>query len=111
MRGALVILDGWGLGAGWDGEAGPETGGADAVAAAETPTFDRLRAAGAFGTLETHGRRVGLPEGQMGNSEVGHLNIGAGRVVKQDSARITDDVAAGTLGDNEVLGSAFEHAR
>jgi 2,3-bisphosphoglycerate-independent phosphoglycerate mutase len=111
MRGALVILDGWGLGAGWDGEAGPETGGADAVAAAETPTFDRLRAAGAFGTLETHGRRVGLPEGQMGNSEVGHLNIGAGRVVKQDSARITDDVAAGTLSDNEVLGSAFEHAR
>ena len=111
MRAAQVILDGWGLGSSRapgelrDGE------GADAVAVAETPTFDRLRAAGADGTLATHGRRVGLPEGQMGNSEVGHLNIGAGRVVVQDSARVTDDVDAGTLGENEAITGAIEHAR
>ncbi|MCQ4332253.1 2,3-bisphosphoglycerate-independent phosphoglycerate mutase [Natronomonas sp. F2-12] len=102
MRAALVILDGWGLGDGGPG---------DAVAAAETPTFDRLRERGAFGTLETHGRRVGLPDGQMGNSEVGHLNIGAGRVVKQDSTRVTDDIDAGVFADNEAIGDAFEYAR
>ena len=105
MRAALVILDGWGLGSDAD------DAGRDAVAAAATPTVDRLRTAGASGTLETHGRRVGLPEGQMGNSEVGHLNIGAGRVVVQDSARITDDVDAGTLGENEAITGAVEHAR
>jgi 2,3-bisphosphoglycerate-independent phosphoglycerate mutase len=101
MKAALVILDGWGLGDG---------GESDAVSAAETPVFDRLRESGAFGTLETHGRRVGLPEGQMGNSEVGHLNIGAGRVVKQDSTRVTDDIAAGAFADNEAIGGAFDHA-
>jgi 2,3-bisphosphoglycerate-independent phosphoglycerate mutase len=102
MRAALVILDGWGLGDGGPG---------DAVAAARTPTVDRLRNVGAFGTLETHGRRVGLPEGQMGNSEVGHLNIGAGRVVKQDSTRVTDDIDAGAFADNEVINRALEYAR
>ncbi len=81
----LVILDGWGL------NPDPER---DAVAAADTPTMDRYRKTGASGTLETHGRRVGLPEGQMGNSEVGHLNIGAGRVVTQESARVTDAIEA-----------------
>jgi len=101
MQAALVILDGWGLGDGGEG---------DAVSAAGTPTFDRLRDAGAFGTLETHGRRVGLPEGQMGNSEVGHLNIGAGRVVKQDSTRVTDDIDAGVFADNEAIGDAFSDA-
>jgi len=109
----LVILDGWGL--------NPD-GGRDAVAAAETPTFDRLRASGAAGTLETHGRRVGLPEGQMGNSEVGHLNIGAGRVVTQESARVTDAVACfrgeepggeradPPLDESDALASAFDYA-
>jgi 2,3-bisphosphoglycerate-independent phosphoglycerate mutase len=101
MKAALVILDGWGLGDGGDG---------DAVSTAETPVFDRLRESGAFGTLETHGRRVGLPDGQMGNSEVGHLNIGAGRVVKQDSTRVTDDIAAGVFADNEAIGGAFAYA-
>ena len=105
MRAALVILDGWGL-----GEGQRTSDSRDAVAAADTPTFDRLREVGAFGTLETHGRRVGLPEGQMGNSEVGHLNIGAGRVVKQDSARVTDDIDAGVFADNEAIGEAFEYA-
>ncbi|PSQ36495.1 2,3-bisphosphoglycerate-independent phosphoglycerate mutase [Halobacteriales archaeon SW_12_69_24] len=110
MKGALVILDGWGLGAGWDGPDAPADGGRDAVAAADTPAFDSLRTAGAFGTLSTHGRRVGLPEGQMGNSEVGHLNLGAGRVVVQDSARITDDVDAGAFADNAAIEDAFAHA-
>ncbi len=81
----LVILDGWGL--------NPDDDARDAVEAAETPNFDRYWRESARTTLETHGRRVGLPEGQMGNSEVGHLNIGAGRVVKQESARVTDAIA------------------
>jgi 2,3-bisphosphoglycerate-independent phosphoglycerate mutase len=115
MEVGLVILDGWGL--------NPDADVRDAVAAADTPTFDRLRTAGATGTLETHGRRVGLPEGQMGNSEVGHLNIGAGRVVVQESARVTDaigrargeastfeDPADPPLDENEAIDSAFEYA-
>ena len=115
MQVGLVILDGWGLNA--------ETDVRDAVAAAETPNFDAYREAGATSTLTTHGRRVGLPEGQMGNSEVGHLNIGAGRVVKQDSARVTDSVARARgesppdeddqdppFFENPEILSAFEHA-
>jgi 2,3-bisphosphoglycerate-independent phosphoglycerate mutase len=82
----LVILDGWG--------SNPEAETRDAVRAAETPNFDRSSEAGAVTTIETHGRSVGLPEGQMGNSEVGHLTIGAGRIVTQESARITDALAA-----------------
>ena len=74
MQAALVILDGWGLG---------DHDRRDAVKAADTPNFDRFADAGAYSTLDVSGRRVGLPDGQMGNSEVGHLNIGAGRVVKQ----------------------------
>ncbi|MFB6156209.1 MAG: 2,3-bisphosphoglycerate-independent phosphoglycerate mutase [Haloferacaceae archaeon] len=100
MRAALVILDGWGLGG----------DGRDAVAAADTPNFDRFADAGARGTLTVHGRRVGLPEGQMGNSEVGHLNIGAGRVVEQDYTRINDAVEDGSLGENEAVASAFDDA-
>ena len=112
----LVILDGWGL--------NPDESARDAVAAAATPTVDRLRERGAASTLETHGRRVGLPEGQMGNSEVGHLNIGAGRVVTQESARITDAIARWqgaesafgepidpTLDENEAINAAFEYVR
>jgi 2,3-bisphosphoglycerate-independent phosphoglycerate mutase len=115
MHVGLVILDGWGL--------NPDENVRDAVAAAETPNFDHYWKRGAQSTLSTHGRRVGLPEGQMGNSEVGHLNIGAGRVVKQDSARVTDSVARsrGTsppdeddpdppFFENETILSAFEHA-
>ncbi|MFB6220290.1 MAG: 2,3-bisphosphoglycerate-independent phosphoglycerate mutase [Halolamina sp.] len=103
MDAALVILDGWGL-------APPDQTGRDAVAAAETPTFDALCEAGAFGTMTAHGRRIGLPEGQMGNSEVGHVNIGAGRVVRQPYTRINDAVAAGSLGDREAIADALDHA-
>jgi 2,3-bisphosphoglycerate-independent phosphoglycerate mutase len=105
MEAALIVLDGWGLGSGRaDGDH------RDAVATAGTPNFDAYAEAGAYGTLETHGRRVGLPEGQMGNSEVGHLNIGAGRVVKQDSTRITDAVEDGSLYENDALVAAYDHA-
>jgi 2,3-bisphosphoglycerate-independent phosphoglycerate mutase len=110
----LVILDGWGL--------NPDAGVRDAVAAGETPTVDRISEVGAAGTLETHGRRVGLPGGQMGNSEVGHLTIGAGRTVLQESARLTDSIAAWRgerdaaaipdppLDENPAIAGAFDHA-
>jgi 2,3-bisphosphoglycerate-independent phosphoglycerate mutase len=103
MRGALIVLDGWGL-------APVDQSGRDAVAAADTPNFDRYREAGAAGTLTTHGRAVGLPDGQMGNSEVGHLNVGAGRVVRQDSTRVSDNIADGSFFENERLLSAFDYA-
>ena len=117
MRTALVVLDGWGLGADSEHRTGlepddpavPDLQGRDAVTAADTPTFDAAAERGAYGSLVVHGRRVGLPEGQMGNSEVGHLNIGAGRVVKQAYTRITDALAAGTFADNDALASAIEH--
>ena len=101
MRGALIVLDGWGLG---------DHDHLDAVRAADTPTFDRLRESGAFGTLQTHSRPVGLPDGQMGNSEVGHLNIGAGRVVKQSFTRIEDSIEDGSFRENEAINSALEYA-
>ena len=84
----LVVLDGWG----WREETAD-----NAVRQARTPTFDRLWAAGPRAFLRTSGRDVGLPDGQMGNSEVGHLNIGAGRVVMQDLPRISDAIASGEI--------------
>jgi 2,3-bisphosphoglycerate-independent phosphoglycerate mutase len=101
METALVILDGWGLG---------DHDRRDAVKAADTPTFDAATERGADGRLVVHGRRVGLPEGQMGNSEVGHLNIGAGRVVKQAYTRITDALEEGSLSDNDAVAAALDHA-
>ncbi|MFB6092084.1 MAG: 2,3-bisphosphoglycerate-independent phosphoglycerate mutase [Haloquadratum sp.] len=100
MQAGLVVLDGWGLG---------DHDRRDAVQAASTPNFDRLRDAGASGTLDVSGRNVGLPDGQMGNSEVGHLNIGAGRVVKQAYTRIEDAIADGSFRTNEAIASAFDH--
>ncbi|WP_440770019.1 2,3-bisphosphoglycerate-independent phosphoglycerate mutase [Natronorubrum sp. DTA28] len=102
MDAALIILDGWGLG---DGTS------RDAVEAAATPNFDRLADEGAYGSLEVAGRRVGLPDGQMGNSEVGHLNIGAGRVVHQEYTRISDSIADGSFRENDAINAAFDHAR
>jgi 2,3-bisphosphoglycerate-independent phosphoglycerate mutase len=84
----LIVLDGWG----WREDAAD-----NAVRQAKTPTFDRLWSSGPHGFLRTSGRDVGLPEGQMGNSEVGHLNIGAGRVVMQDLPRIGDAIASGAI--------------
>jgi 2,3-bisphosphoglycerate-independent phosphoglycerate mutase len=97
----LVVLDGWGL-----APAGP----GNAVSLARTPVFDELWAAYPHTTLTTFGRAVGLPEGQMGNSEVGHLNLGAGSVVRQDLVRIDDAVASGELAANDVLRAAFSGA-
>ena len=84
----LVVLDGWG----WREETAD-----NAIRQAKTPTFDRLWANGPRAFLHTSGGDVGLPQGQMGNSEVGHLNIGAGRVVMQDLPRIGDAIASGEI--------------
>ena len=84
----LAILDGWG----WR-----EDPADNAVAQANKPNFDRLWASCPHAFLRTSGKDVGLPDGQMGNSEVGHLNIGAGRVVMQDLPRITDAIASGEI--------------
>ncbi|MGI8632966.1 MAG: 2,3-bisphosphoglycerate-independent phosphoglycerate mutase [Solirubrobacterales bacterium] len=99
---ALVILDGWGL---------AEPGEGNAVAAASTPRFDEIWGRCSRTTLSASGRDVGLPDGQMGNSEVGHLNLGAGSIVAQDLARIDDEIADGSFFDNEVLVAACEQAR
>ncbi len=90
----LVILDGWGYREGTDG---------NAVNAARTPVMDSLWAAYPHTLIRTSGKDVGLPEGQMGNSEVGHLNIGAGRVVPQELVRISDAVEDGSLVENPAL--------
>jgi 2,3-bisphosphoglycerate-independent phosphoglycerate mutase len=90
----LVILDGWG----WREESAD-----NAVRQASTPVFDRLWEAGPRGFLHTSGRDVGLPGGQMGNSEVGHLNIGAGRVVMQDLPRIGTAIASGEIAKAPAL--------
>jgi 2,3-bisphosphoglycerate-independent phosphoglycerate mutase len=100
-RVCLVVLDGWGL--------APE-GPGNAVALAGTPVFDRLWAAGPRTTLTAQGESVGLPAGQMGNSEVGHLNLGAGAIVPQDLARIDAAVEDGSLADNETLRDALRGA-
>jgi len=101
-RVALVILDGWGL---------APPGPANAVSQARTPVFDELWERYPHATLSASGRDVGLPDGQMGNSEVGHLNLGAGAVVKQDLARIDEAVADGSFFENEVLLGACDAAR
>ncbi|WP_247731658.1 2,3-bisphosphoglycerate-independent phosphoglycerate mutase [Halovivax limisalsi] len=141
MDAALIVLDGWGLGDGDPlcdrlsadgrttgssagsepidgtvtepgvGSERAEDAGRNAVAAANTPVFEELTTRGAVGKLEAKGRTVGLPTGQMGNSEVGHLTIGAGRVVDQEYTRITDDIASGELGENEAIDGAFASAR
>lgn len=82
----------------------------NAIAAANTPRLDALMQTHAFGTIDASERMVGLPRGQFGNSEVGHLNIGAGRIVEQDITRIDVAVEENTLKDNPVLQDAFKHA-
>jgi len=99
---ALVILDGWGL---------AEPGPGNAISLADTPVFDRLWERFPHTQLSAQGRDVGLPDGQMGNSEVGHLNLGAGAIVKQDLARIDDAISDGSFFENEALLAACEKAR
>ena len=98
---ALIILDGWGI-----APAGP----GNAISLANTPNFDRLWEQYPTTQLSAQGPDVGLPEGQMGNSEVGHLNLGAGSIVKQDLARIDTAVADGSFFDNEALVEACRKA-
>src|SRR5690606_13465090 len=100
-KAALIILDGWGIGAG---------DATDAIAQANTPFMDGLFAHVPHARLRTDGEHVGLPHGQMGNSEVGHVNIGAGRVVYQDLIRIDRAVADGALERNPALQEAFRVA-
>src|SRR5207249_7690546 len=83
----------------------------DATLLARTPFHDQLRREYPSGTLSASGSDVGLPEGQMGNSEVGHLNLGAGRIVYQDLTRINKAIREGELSRNRVLQKAFAKAR
>ncbi len=99
---ALIVLDGWGY--------RPETDG-NAIALANTPTWDSLWSRGSRTLLEASGLRVGLPAGQMGNSEVGHLNLGAGRVVMQDLVRISSAIADGSFYTNPALVGACRQVR
>jgi bisphosphoglycerate-independent phosphoglycerate mutase (AlkP superfamily) len=98
----LLILDGWGNGKPYDG---------NAINLAQKPNFDSLIAKYPNSELHTCGEWVGLPDGQMGNSEVGHMNIGAGRVVYQQLVLINKAFRENLVKDNEVLKSAFHTIR
>ncbi|CAG1002033.1 partial 2,3-bisphosphoglycerate-independent phosphoglycerate mutase, partial [Methanosarcinales archaeon] len=98
----LMILDGFGLSEKKEG---------NAIAAAKTPNIDLLFSTYPHSTLEASGMSVGLPEGQMGNSEVGHLNIGAGRIVYQDLTRITKSIKEGDFFNNRTLIDAIENVK
>src|SRR4051795_7647372 len=104
----LIIRDGWGINPG--GRAQAERNG-DATLLAKTPFHDHLYATYPQSTLSASGLDVGLPEGQMGNSEVGHLNLGAGRIVYQDLTRINKAIADGDLPRNAILAGTFAKAR
>jgi 2,3-bisphosphoglycerate-independent phosphoglycerate mutase len=97
----LVVLDGWGINTVRDG---------NAIESAKAPVYHSLIRDCPFTELQASGEAVGLPEGQMGNSEVGHLNLGAGRVVYQDSTRISKAIREGVFFKNRVLVSAMESA-
>jgi 2,3-bisphosphoglycerate-independent phosphoglycerate mutase len=98
----LIILDGWGIGNGSE---------SDAIAHAKTPFMDHLLESYPHATLQTSGENVGLPEGQMGNSEVGHLNIGAGRIVYQELTRINKSIREGDFFQHPVLVQAMQQAK
>lgn len=99
---ALLILDGWGIGNG---------SASDAIKNAKTPVMNELQNTWPHASLRTDGLNVGLPEGQMGNSEVGHLNIGAGRVIYQELVRINQAIEDHSIDKNEVLLNAFSKAK
>ncbi len=98
----LIILDGWGI---------ATDKSVSAVDKAKTPFMDSLYGKYVNSTLEASGLAVGLPEGQMGNSEVGHMNIGAGRVVYQDLVKINKAAEEGTLAKEKELVAAFDYAK
>lgn len=101
-KSALIILDGWGLG-------NPDH--TNAIFNANTPFMDGLMAEKKWSKLTTHGESVGLPKGQMGNSEVGHLNIGAGRIVYQDLVKINKAIEAGQLDKDEKIKGSVQRMR
>jgi len=98
----LLILDGWGIG---------DKSKSDVIYNANTPYIDSLYTKYPNSQLQTSGNNVGLPEGQMGNSEVGHLNIGAGRIVYQDLVRINKAIEDNSIASNPVLADAFNYAK
>ena len=98
----LCIMDGWGI-----SSDSPK----NAVKTAKTPNFDKLKAEQKYTQINASGEYVGLPDGQMGNSEVGHLNLGAGRVVYQDLTRINKDIKEGSFFENAALKAAIEHVK
>ena len=97
-----MILDGYGLN---------DTCEANAVCEAKTPVMDQLKSQCPFVKGNASGMAVGLPEGQMGNSEVGHLNMGAGRIVYQELTRITKEIQDGDFFKNEALLKAVKNAK
>src|ERR671915_2330387 len=99
---ALIIIDGWGYSAAREG---------NAIALAATPFYDELCEKYPSTLLEAHGTRVGLPAGVMGNSEVGHLNIGSGRVIRMDVSLVDHEIETGQFFRNKVLSQAIESAR
>src|SRR5918994_4253718 len=99
---ALIVIDGWGYSAAREG---------NAIALAETPFYDELCAKYPSTLLEAHGSRVGLPAGVMGNSEVGHLNIGSGRVIRMDVSLVDHEIETGDFFRNKILTDAIEKAR
>lgn len=99
---SLIILDGWGIGEDYPG---------NAIKLANTPNFDRLMESRPNTTLEASGTAVGLPPGQMGNSEVGHINIGSGRVIYQELPRISNAIKDGSFFEKKEFLSAIENAK
>src|SRR5699024_6546410 len=102
QKAILLILDGWGS---------TQDPKISAVAQAKTPNFDALLEKYPNAELRTDGENVGLPKGQMGNSEVGHMNLGAGRIVFQDLAKINKAVTDETFIEEEALKNAFDYAK
>lgn len=98
----LIILDGYGIG---------DHGKDDVIFNTPTPYIDSLVAQYPHSELQASGENVGLPDGQMGNSEVGHLNIGAGRVVYQDLVKINRAIADGSFAENQEIKDAFTYAQ
>ena len=98
----LMILDGWGIG---------DQGKDDVIFNTPTPYWDSLLANYPHSELQASGENVGLPDGQMGNSEVGHMNMGAGRIVYQELTRITKEINDGDFFKNEALLAAMKNAK